>query len=109
MKIGDIEATVAPLLEEALRLEKEAKELRALAKDVEARLTKIAAPAPAILTPDSAREVTQETLIAAIRRKGGRVKHYAERLETTEAKIRQIIEDSNGTIKIGGKGWIVLT
>lgn len=109
MKTSDIEASVAPLLEEALKLEKEAKELRSLAKEVESRLIKIAAPPVAIQAPDTTKEITQDLLIAAIRRKGGRVKHYAVRLGTTEKKIIQLIENSNGMITIGKKGWIVLS
>lgn len=107
MKAIDIENTVAPLLQEALKLEKEAKELRALAKEVETRLNKFAIPSQPVLSNDPPAEITRDALLAAIRRKGGRVNHYAERLGTTEEKIREIIESSTD-ITIGDKGWVKL-
>jgi hypothetical protein len=45
-------------------------------------------------------------LIAAIRRKGGRAKHYALRLGTTEARIIELIQESQGQVKRFSKGWL---
>jgi hypothetical protein len=104
-----IEAAVKPLLEEALRLEKEAKECRALAREYEEKLAKISGSTNGNgHIPVANSHVTLDQLISAIRRKGGRVTHYAQRLQTTPLVIQKLIDQPNSGIKIGQKGWIEL-
>ncbi len=106
MKPADIESSTRPLLDQAVKLEKEARELRALAKEVEERLRKISGSFPAW---NDGTDVTLDHLKSAIKKKGGRVSHYAERLHTTELRIRELINHPDSGIRIGQKGWIELT
>ena len=103
MTPSEIEAATRPLLTEAASLEKKAKELRALASDYEDKVNAIYGKNHQLQF-----EVTEDTLISAIRKKNGRSKDYAERLHTSVGDIEKLVAGSKGKIKPDGRGWLRL-
>ena len=55
---------------------------------------------------NGSREVTPDELKQAMRQKKGRMKHFAERLGTSEAIIAAIVQDPANGITNRNKGWL---
>jgi hypothetical protein len=102
----EIEASVAPLLKEADRLEKEAKSLRALANEVEQKLASITGNGRKVSAVTN--HLTLQDFLNAVGEKSGRVKDFAVRLGTTENQIRKFIEQADGRVTHDWRGWLKL-
>ena len=59
------------------------------------------------LPRESASPLTVERLIDAVREKGGRAAHLAERLKVSESRIRELVDASGGRLYIPDwRGWV---
>ena len=116
--LAEMNATIPSEVSKTItRLRADAKEKNRLADDLERIYTgedpkqsQMAQSGGALILPDGVpASVTVETLVEAVRKKGGRTIHLAKRLKVSEERIKELVATSNGKLFIPDwRGWVKL-